>query len=133
MTKEQCREAGATMIAWADGKSIQYRQRDQSEWFDIEPACTATILSWDWDEFEYRVKPMPKLRPWTADEVPPRACRIIERELNAANERIRRLDGRCQALDDQVSNLLEICRQHGVDVSSQDIINVRHKAKEAKP
>ena len=70
MTKEQCREAGATMIAWADGKSIQYRRRDQSEWFDIEPACTATILSWDWDEFEYRVKPMPKLRPWTADEVP---------------------------------------------------------------
>lgn len=70
MTKEQCREAGATMIAWADGKSIQYRQRDQSEWFDIEPACTATILSWDWDEFEYRVKPMPKLRPWTEGEVP---------------------------------------------------------------
>jgi len=70
MTKEQCREAGATMIAWADGKSIQYRQRDQSEWFDIEPACTATILSWDWDEFDYRVKPEPKLRPWTEDEVP---------------------------------------------------------------
>lgn len=70
MTKEQCREAGATMIAWADGKSIQYRRRDQSEWFDVEPACTATTLSWDWDEFEYRVKPMPKLRPWTADEVP---------------------------------------------------------------
>ena len=92
MTKEQCREAGATMIAWADGKSIQYRRRNQSEWFDIEPACTATILSWDWDEFEYRVKPMPKLRPWTADEVPARACRIIERELNAANDRIKRLE-----------------------------------------
>jgi len=92
MTKEQCREAGATMIAWADGKSIQYRRRNQSEWFDIEPACTATTLSWDWDEFEYRVKPMPKLRPWTADEVPARACRIIERELNAANERIKRLE-----------------------------------------
>ena len=70
MTKEQCREAGATMIVWADGKSIQYRRRDQSEWFDVGPPCTATILSWDWDEFAYRVKPMPKLRPWTADEVP---------------------------------------------------------------
>lgn len=57
----------------------------------------------------------------------------LERELNAANERIRRLDGRCQALDDQVCNLLEICRQHGVDVSSQDMINGRRKAKEAKP
>lgn len=60
-------------------------------------------------------------------------ARQLERELNAANERIRRLDGRCQALDDQVCNLLEICRQHGVDVSSQDMINGRRKAKEAKP
>ena len=64
MNKEQCREAGAVMIAWADGKSIQYRRRDQSEWFDVEPACVGVTLSWDWDEFEYRVKPMPKLRPW---------------------------------------------------------------------
>ena len=58
------------MIGWANGKTIQWRRRDQSEWFDIEPACTATILSWDWSTFDYRVKPEPKLRPWTADEVP---------------------------------------------------------------
>ena len=70
MTKEQSGEAGAVMIAWAAGKSLQYRRRDQSKWHDIEPDCIGTILSWDWDEFEYRVKPMPKLRPWTADEVP---------------------------------------------------------------
>ena len=70
MNKEQSREAGAVMIGWANGKTIQWRRRDQNEWFDIEPACTATTLSWDWDEFEYRVKPEPKLRPWTADEVP---------------------------------------------------------------
>ena len=70
MTKEQSREAGSVMIGWANGKTIQWRRRDQNEWFDVEPACTATILSWDWDEFEYRVKPEPKLRPWTADEVP---------------------------------------------------------------
>ena len=70
MNKEQSREAGSVMIGWANGKTIQWRRRDQNEWFDVEPACTATILSWDWDEFEYRVKPEPKLRPWTADEVP---------------------------------------------------------------
>ena len=70
MNKEQSREAGSVMIGWANGKTIQWRRRDQNEWFDIEPACTATILSWDWDEFEYRIKPEPKLRPWTADEVP---------------------------------------------------------------
>lgn len=124
MTKEQCREAGATMIAWADGKSIQYRRRNQSEWFDIEPACTATTLSWDWDEFEYRVKPMPKLRPWTADEVPARACRIIERELNAANDRIKRLE---EAGD-------HLCSLLGVDsIEAHMGRELWTAAKEAKP
>lgn len=70
MTKEQSREAGAVMIAWAAGKTIQWRRRDQSEWHDIEPDSVGINLSWDWDDFEYRVKPETKLRPWTADEVP---------------------------------------------------------------
>ena len=70
MTKEQCREAGATMIAWADGKTIQWRRRDQNEWSEVHQSCIGITLSWDWDTFEYRIEPMPKLRPWTADEVP---------------------------------------------------------------
>lgn len=133
MTKEQCREAGATMIAWADGKSIQYRRRDQSEWFDVEPACTATTLSWDWDEFEYRVKPMPKLRPWTADEVPARACRIIERELNAANERIKQLE---EALSCVVPTCLGLhhSKKHRHKYNEPcPVEKLVFKAKEAKP
>lgn len=127
MTKEQCREAGATMIAWADGKSIQYRRRDQSEWFDVEPACTATTLSWDWDEFEYRVKPMPKLRPWTADEVPARACRIIERELNAANERIKRLE-------EAGGKMAEVLIwSAAIKYKQSPTVQAWRKAKEAKP
>lgn len=70
MTREQAREAAAVMLGWADGKSLQYRRRDQSKWHDIEPDCIGITLSWDWDEFEYRIKPEPKLRPWTEDEVP---------------------------------------------------------------
>lgn len=70
MTKEESIEAGSVMIGWANGKTIQWRRRDQNEWHDIEPACVGVTLSWDWDEFEYRVKPEPKLRPWTEDEVP---------------------------------------------------------------
>ena len=58
------------MIAWANGKIIQWRRRDQNEWHEIYIDSPGIILSWDWDEFEYRVKPEPKLRPWTADEVP---------------------------------------------------------------
>jgi len=70
MTKEESIEAGSVMIGWANGKTIQWRRRDQNEWSEVERDCIGITFSWDWDEFEYRVKPMPKLRPWTADEVP---------------------------------------------------------------
>ena len=70
MTKEQCREAGATMIAWANGKTIQWRRRGHNDWSEVDQDCIGITLSWDWDTFEYRIKPETKLRPWTADEVP---------------------------------------------------------------
>lgn len=70
MTKEQCREAGATMIGWANGKTIQWRRRGHNDWSEVDQDCIGITLSWDWDGFEYRVKPEPKLRPWTEDEVP---------------------------------------------------------------
>ena len=70
MTKEQCREAGATMIAWANGKTIQWRRRGHNDWSEVDQDCIGITLSWDWDEFQYRIKPESKLRPWTEDEVP---------------------------------------------------------------
>ena len=74
----------------------------------------------------------------------------IERELNAANveieekrkdivylatekakldECIKRLEDSYAAKDAQLSNLLHICRDNDIEVSSQDLIN----GKEAKP
>ena len=58
------------MIGWANGKTIQWRRRDQNEWSEVERDCIGITFSWDWDTFQYRIKPEPKLRPWTADEVP---------------------------------------------------------------
>lgn len=57
MTKEQCREAGATMIAWANGKTIQWRRRCHNDWSEVDQDCIGVTLSWDWDTFEYRIKP----------------------------------------------------------------------------
>ena len=70
MTKEQSREAGSVMIGWANGKTIQWRRRGHNNWSEVEQDCIGITFSWDWDTFEYRIKPEPKLRPWTADEVP---------------------------------------------------------------
>jgi len=59
----------------------------------------------------------------------------LERELNAANAEIQslkynidRVMGMYSAKDNQICNLLHICRANGIDVSSQDLIN----GKEAK-
>jgi hypothetical protein len=60
----------------------------------------------------------------------------LERELNAANAEIRSLQynidrviGMYASKDNQICNLLNICRANGIDVSSQDLIH----GKEANP
>ena len=59
----------------------------------------------------------------------------LQRELNAAKAEIQslkhnynRVIGMYTAKDNQICNLLNICRANGIDVSSQDLIN----GKEAK-
>ena len=56
-------------------------------------------------------------------------ARQLERELNAANQRIKRLEDSYAAKDKQLSNLLHICRDNDIEVSSYDLIH----GKEAKP
>ena len=64
MTKEQAREAAAVMLAWADGKEVEVCRKRTGKWgFTYNPI-------FDWESYDYRIKPTPVLRPWTADEVP---------------------------------------------------------------
>ena len=64
MTREQAREAAAVMLAWADGKEVEYSPQGHSIWKPNAAPC------WSWSGCDYRIKPTPILRPWTADEVP---------------------------------------------------------------
>jgi len=64
MNKEQTIEAIKVMQAFVDGKEVEWRYRGLEGWDTIIP------LTWDWRNCEYRIKPTPTLRPWTADEVP---------------------------------------------------------------
>ena len=71
MTREQTIEAIRVMQAFADGKGVQVRSRKwnpreslKPDWVDEELSC------WNFEDFDYRIKPAAKLRPWTADEVP---------------------------------------------------------------
>ena len=53
---------------------------------------------------------------------------LLKRELNSAQQRIKRLEDSYAAKDAQLSNLLHICRDNDIEVSSYDLIH----RKEAK-
>lgn len=53
---------------------------------------------------------------------------LLKRELNSAQQRIKRLEDSYAAKDKQLSNLLHICRDNDIEVSSYDLIH----GKEAK-
>ena len=64
MNIEQTKEAIKVMQAFVDGKEVQARHVGLERW--------DTIISpkWNLEDCEYRIKPTPTFRPWTADEVP---------------------------------------------------------------
>ena len=71
MTREQTIEAIRVMQAYVDGKEVQVRSRKwnpreslKPDWVDEELSC------WNFEDFDYRIKPTATLRPWTPDEVP---------------------------------------------------------------
>ena len=71
MTKEQAREAIKVMQAWIDGKEAQHRIKKCDSRSGLKPDwCDTDSPWWDFDSYEYRIKPTKTLRPWTADEVP---------------------------------------------------------------
>lgn len=63
MTKEDIAECIKVMQAYVEGKQIQYVDSETEDWADIESPI------WNWDTYDYRVKPEPKYRPFkNADE-----------------------------------------------------------------
>ena len=62
MNIEETKEAIRIMQAFVDGKEVEHWYN--GKWVKIY------VPRWDWDDTDYRIKPNPILRPWTADEVP---------------------------------------------------------------
>jgi hypothetical protein len=87
MTKEQTKEAIKVMQAFVDGKEVQARDVGLERWNAV------IIPRWNLEDFEYRIKPTPTLRPWTADEVP-----------LGSIMRTKGLEGRCIIIDTETSD-----------------------------
>ena len=64
MTIAQTIEASRIMDAFINGKEVESKSIVNNYWvLDKYP-------SWNWLNYDYRIKPTTVLRPWTADEVP---------------------------------------------------------------
>ena len=71
MNIEQTIEAIRVMQAFVDGKEVQYLGKKRnpmglllSDWCDTHEPF------WNFEHYDYRIKPTATLRPWTPDEVP---------------------------------------------------------------
>ena len=52
----------AVMQAFKDGKTIEHKSRDGDKWFEV------STPSWNWWEYDYRVKEEPKYVPYENTE-----------------------------------------------------------------
>jgi hypothetical protein len=85
MNIEQTKEAIRVMQAFVDGKEVQSMY--EGNWSLVH------VPRWNWDDTQYRIKPTPTLRPWTADEVP-----------LGSIMRTKGLEGRCIIIDTETSD-----------------------------
>ena len=61
MTREETRKAVKVMEAYANGKKIQYLDNN-NKWIDAHNPV------FDWYNYDYRIKPEPKYRPFQTQE-----------------------------------------------------------------
>lgn len=62
MTRDEARKAAEVMLAYADGKTIEYCQMGDDMWL---PATTPIFA---WDSTDYRIKKEPSYRPFKSKE-----------------------------------------------------------------
>ena len=58
MTREEARQAAKVLQAYADGKTVQCKQRSKAgQWQDLD----ATAGVFNWTQYLYRIKPEPRV------------------------------------------------------------------------
>ena len=62
MTREEARKAAEVMLAYADGKEIEYKNGALKDW------SITSVPTFNWGSNDYRIKPGPKYRPFKSAE-----------------------------------------------------------------
>ena len=58
MTREEARKAAEVMLAYADGKEIEYKNGALKDW------SITSVPTFNWGSNDYRIKPQSKYRPF---------------------------------------------------------------------
>ncbi len=61
MTREEARKAAEVMLAYADGKEIEFKDKDVG---DNRFSRVLGAPEFAWNDYDYRIKPEPKYRPF---------------------------------------------------------------------
>lgn len=64
MTTDRAKQLLPVIQAYAQNKSVQYKEQNTDKWITILPPFTA---SWS-DKYDYRIKPEPKYIPFTFED-----------------------------------------------------------------
>ena len=64
MTREEAKRRAELYSALEEGKTIQVQNPNGGEWFDVKIETLRSIC----EEFNYRIKPEPKYRPFKTQE-----------------------------------------------------------------
>ena len=64
MTREEAKRRAELYSALTEGKTIQVQNPNGGEWFDVKIETLRSIC----EEFNYRIKPEPKYRPFKTQE-----------------------------------------------------------------
>ena len=113
--------------------TIEQRIINVAEKQNYYDSCELRAIALEVRKMEDRIKQLEEMYEGEPGERPDllgsNVMGLLKRELNSAQQRIKRLEDSYAAKDAQLSNLLHICRDNDIEVSSYDLIH----RKEAKP
>ena len=112
--------------------SVEQRILDLPAFADYNDRRQLRAIALEVRKMEDRIKQLEEMYEGEIGENPDllgsNVMGLLKRELNSAQQRIKRLEDSYAAKDKQLSNLLHICRDNDIEVSSYDLIH----GKEAK-
>lgn len=68
MTREEARKAAEVMLAYADGKDVEFLPFNDNKWQLFQGDNKESHLDFDFSRFEYRIKREPTYRPFKNKE-----------------------------------------------------------------